>query len=146
MAVFHDSHRMPSHISSSFYLSIIFIRYSTTHIISTIPLKSTSGIICIYSSFFLPITKRHGSIYPKEIELGVFLEWGKFSIGKPICWKFILAICHVFTSKHACFQHLCRAKIGVEPFIKVFTHGLGAFINIVSLHLIIYGDNLGLHE
>lgn len=105
IAIIFYCHPMSFYSSPSFDLSIIFIIYSSSHIISTISLKPSSGIVRINSSFFFPIFQIHRSIYSKKIKLGILFIKRYFCIFKPFSRKFIFAVCHIFTSKYSSFKH-----------------------------------------
>lgn len=133
---------MTRHSFPSLNLSIIFIRDSSSHIVSTIPLKSSSWIIFIYLSFGLPNTKRLWSTDSKKITWYIIKKRGQLCIFKPILRKFILAISHIFTTKNTYFKHFFGCKFRMKIFTKILSHRSDQFIRVSLLHFIIYDHSM----
>lgn len=128
---------MTRHGFPSFDLSIIFIWDSSSHIVSTIPLKSSSWIILVNPSFLLPNTKRLWSTDSKKITWNVIKKRRKLNMFKPILREFILAICHIFSTKDTSFKHFFGSKLWMEIFTKILSHRSDQFIRVSLLHFII---------
>lgn len=66
----------------------------------------------------------------------------EFGLGKPVCRELILAVGHVFPSKHTKLKHFFGGEFWVKVGMKVFARRFIQHIMVVVLHDVIHGNNL----
>ncbi len=123
----------------AFYLSFIVFT-SSSSIISTVPLKPSSGIIFPDPSFFFPIRERFGCRDGKEVHSTLCGIFGKLNTFKPAFGKFLAAVSHVSSAKNSHFKEFWRSEFWFEIGMVIFPGRFAKGILIPSLHFVVDGD------
>ena len=127
------------------YLSRIFFFEAASEIISTIPLKPTSGIIRMNPTFSLPFLPRLTRLYFEEINLEISARRG----ARPRKPFFLILIClpfKIITVENAKLEHLFRREIGCELGIKLLTHLCYELVAIFLLERVADSDTRFFHS
>ena len=110
--VFVNLCNMSSHHLPAFNLSGVILM-SSSHIITTVPLKPSAWIVRVFPEFFFPDSKTLTGKNLKKIKVFVCrVSYSyKFRIFPPIHWKFFRSIRKIFPSKNSHSQHLFWCEI-----------------------------------
>lgn len=129
-----------------FDLSLV-VRRAPAHIITAVPLKPSAWIIFPDPALLFPNGQRLAGVYAKKIKLWIVFKNAlllKFGFDEPILGEFFRAIPHIHAPKNPNRKHLLWGEFWLKVGMKILPHGLGAFVAIMSLHLVMY-DNGFLH-
>ncbi len=135
---------MATHGAPPFNLTVI-VRAAATDVIPTVPLKPTAGVLFIDPSLPLPFRQRLRCIYAEEVQVGIVSLGAQLGIFVPVRRKLLAAVSHVFSAKHAKFEHFLRGKFGLEVGVKVLSARLSEYVAVAGLHEIVDLDLLFCH-
>jgi hypothetical protein len=128
-----SSHRLPSS-----YLSLVLFRNSATHVVTTVPLEPTSGIVWVNPSLLTPHREWLAGIDAEVVEETISASAGELRVFEPTFRKFASCVRHVLAAKNTELQHLFRCQVWTKRRIEVAALWLNKLILISALHHIIY--------
>jgi hypothetical protein len=132
-----DLNGMSSHGAPSPDLTLV-VRSASAHVIATVPLEPSAGILRPDPSLLSPFFERLRGPDSEVIQAGVVAPGRKLGASEPRGGEFRAAIRQVLPAEHAELEHLPRGQLGVKVRMEIAPGGLGQPVAIVPLHAVVH--------